>query len=75
MAEGKLLSRNRCKCKHCGDIIESKHVHDFVECKCGQIFTDGGLDYTRRGYPGGAIEDHIEDMNEYEREPEIQVPK
>ena len=40
---------NKCKCKLCGDVIESKYVHDFVRCKCGEIFTDGGDDYIRRG--------------------------
>lgn len=55
------IIRNRCKCKKCGDIIESKDRHDYVECKCGAIFTDGGLDYVRRG---GNVED-IEDMSEF----------
>ena len=40
---------NRCKCRLCGTVIESKHRHDFVRCKCGEIFTDGGDDYIRRG--------------------------
>lgn len=40
---------NKCQCRACGDIIESKHVHDFVVCKCGKIFTDGGKEYIRRG--------------------------
>lgn len=40
---------NKCQCRHCGDIIESKHRHDFVSCKCGAIFTDGGTAYIRRG--------------------------
>lgn len=40
---------NRCKCRLCGDVIESKHVHDFVRCKCGEIFTDGGDEYVHRG--------------------------
>jgi hypothetical protein len=46
----KKLIRNRCKCNKCKDIIESKHRHDFVRCKCGAIFTDGGTDYIHRGY-------------------------
>jgi len=37
------------KCKLCGDIIESKSRHDWVECNCGEIFVDGGLDYFRAG--------------------------
>ena len=40
---------NKCKCRLCGDVIESKHRRDFVRCKCGEIFTDGGDDYIRRG--------------------------
>lgn len=37
--------RNRAKCRLCGDIIESFHRHDFVECKCKEISIDGGIDY------------------------------
>ena len=44
------ILRNRCQCKLCLDIIESKHVHHFARCACGAIFTDGGLDYIRRGW-------------------------
>lgn len=43
------IIRNMAKCFLCGDIIESKHRHDFVRCKCGAIFVDGGIDYLRRG--------------------------
>jgi hypothetical protein len=48
---------NAAKCKLCGDIIESKHRHDFVKCKCGSIGVDGGHDYMRRiGNPENFIE-------------------
>lgn len=40
---------NKCQCRLCGDIIESKERHDYVRCKCGEIFTDGGDDYLHRG--------------------------
>jgi hypothetical protein len=40
---------NKIQCRLCEDIIESKHRHDFVRCKCGEIFTDGGTAYFRRG--------------------------
>ena len=40
---------NQARCKRCGDLIESKYRHDFVSCKCGAIFVDGGNDYCRRG--------------------------
>jgi hypothetical protein len=43
------IIHNKAQCKKCGDIIESKYRHDFVSCKCGSIFVDGGLDYCRSG--------------------------
>jgi hypothetical protein len=43
------ILRNIAECRLCGDVIESYHRHDFVSCKCGEIFTDGGKDYIRRG--------------------------
>jgi len=39
----------KLQCNKCQDIIESKSVHDFVECKCGAIFVDGGDEYCRFG--------------------------
>ena len=45
----KKIVRNAIKCLKCGDIIESKFRHDFVRCKCGSCFVDGGHDYFRRG--------------------------
>ena len=58
----KKLIRNRCQCNQCKDIIESKHRHDFVRCKCGAIFTDGGTDYVRRGFTNKS---DIIDLSEY----------
>ena len=43
------IVRNSAKCGKCGDEIESKHRHDFVSCKCREIFVDGGKDYCRGG--------------------------
>ena len=37
------------KCRLCKSVIVSKYRHDFVKCKCGEIFVDGGLEYLRRG--------------------------
>ena len=45
------IIKNQIRCNFCGDVIESKTVHDWVACKCGRCFVDGGLDYLRRGYP------------------------
>ena len=53
---------NKIKCNKCGDIIESRTVHDFKFCKCGAVAVDGGKDYLRRC---GNPEDYT-DMSEYE---------
>lgn len=63
MQENERIIHNRCKCKKCGDVIESMTRHDFVRCSCGAIWTDGGHDYIRRG---GDNLDDIEDMDEIE---------
>lgn len=63
MAKKKLI-HNRIKCLKCGDIIESIHRHDWVQCSCGACFVDGGHDYMR---VGGNAEDW-EDMSEWEME-------
>ena len=39
---------NRVKCKKCGDIIFSAHVHDFVYCSCKSVAVDGGQEYLKR---------------------------
>ena len=52
------IKRNAIKCVHCGDIIESKHCHDFKWCSCGKVAVDGGLDYLRRCC--NSSEDYIE---------------
>lgn len=44
------IIRNMIKCNFCGDIIESIYRHEFVSCKCGCCFVDGGTDYLRRGF-------------------------
>lgn len=44
-----MIKSNKAQCKLCKDIIESTHRHDFVRCKCGEIFVDGGKDYLKRG--------------------------
>ena len=58
------IIRNCIQCTHCGEIIESKHRHDFVTCRCGTCSVDGGLDYTRRTYKNSR-DDFIE-LTEYE---------
>lgn len=70
------MLRNIAKCKKCGDIIESKHHHDFVRCSCGAIFVDGGHDYIRRG--GNDFDEDFDKQNGYpvfeKPTPEVTVP-
>jgi hypothetical protein len=47
------LVKNSIKCNTCGDVLVSKHGHDFVKCTCGNVFADGGLNYCRRGWLDG----------------------
>ena len=63
MSEKKLI-RNAIKCNYCGDVIESKHTHDFKWCSCETVFIDGGLEYSRRGFKNS--QDDFTDMCEYE---------
>lgn len=63
------IIRNAIRCKHCGDIIESYHVHDFKFCSCGACAVDGGHDYLRRCFKNSP-EDDYEDLSESEVIPE-----
>ena len=60
------ILKNKCRCKKCGTVIESKHRHDFAGCECGSIYTDGGTEYIRRGWPEGDANDWIEEMSEFD---------
>lgn len=42
------IIKNAIRCKKCGDIIESKTLHDFKFCSCGSCAVDGGREYLRR---------------------------
>lgn len=57
------IKRNRCKCRRCGSIIESIHVHDYEVCSCGSISTDGGTEYLNRGFQFD--ENDIIELSEY----------
>lgn len=46
---GKLI-RNSAECHECGECLESKSVHDFRSCICGNLSVDGGKEYVRRLY-------------------------
>lgn len=40
---------NAIRCLKCGDIIQSRSVHDFNWCSCHTVFVDGGEEYQRVG--------------------------
>lgn len=63
-----MLRVNKARCKLCGEVIESKHRHDFVTCECGNLSIDGGLDYARRC--ADSRED-FEDLCEYDETDEV----
>ena len=65
-----IIISNRGKCLLCGDIIESKHVHDYVTCKCGNLSVDGGRDYLKRGFKSDKWEDLSEVVHEAKEENE-----
>lgn len=46
----KKIIKNAARCTRCGDIIESKSVHDYVTCSCGSISVDGGTCYLKRSF-------------------------
>ncbi len=66
----KIIS-NKIQCKHCGEIIESKRIHDFVICKCGACSVDGGTYHLSRSFAKSPKEDYIE-LSEVKKETPIQ---
>ena len=56
-----IIKSNKAKCLTCGDVIESKHLHDFVSCSCGKLAVDGGLAYIKRCWS-----EPFEEMSEQE---------
>lgn len=68
----KRLTKNAARCTHCKTVVESKHRHDWVGCKCGKIFVDGGLVYQRFGF---SVPEDFEDLSEWAPvEPEPEKP-
>jgi len=58
----KIKTNKILRCKKCKILIQSHYRHDFVFCKCGSIFVDGGSDYVRYG----GKEEDIEFINSKE---------
>ncbi len=58
------IKTNKARCLLCSEIIESKHLHDFITCGCGNISVDGGTSYLKRS----AKTDQYEDLSEAKEE-------
>lgn len=43
-----MILSNQVKCNRCGDMPFSRHVHNMVSCRCGNVAVDGGMNYLRR---------------------------
>lgn len=72
MSERQEILKNAIRCKHCNDVIESRHRHDFVKCSCGCVAVDGGNQYLRRIFKTSPEED-FEELSEFEKDkPEAQ---
>lgn len=52
MKEEDKIQVNAIACNNCGEIIYSKHRHDFRWCGCNSVAIDGGFDYTRINVTG-----------------------
>lgn len=57
------IIHNKIKCNHCGEIIESRTVHEYRECKCGTVAVDGGKEYLRRCFKNSPND--YTDLSEY----------
>jgi hypothetical protein len=44
-AGARKITKNAVRCKRCGDVIESRTVHEFVMCSCGACGVDGALNF------------------------------
>lgn len=64
----KEIKKNVIRCTHCGDVIESKSVHDFRWCRCHTVFVDGGHEYLRRGF---MVPEDYEELSEYYEDGEV----
>jgi hypothetical protein len=61
------------RCLKCGDLLESKHRHDFITCSCGCLSLDGGLAYRRVLWRGGEYDEVVENYYELVKPIDIQV--
>lgn len=65
------LVHNSKTCLQCGEVLVSRHRHDFVRCDCENgTFCDGGLDYCRYGGKDASM---IQDNCVYDNAPHEEI--
>lgn len=60
------LRRNAVRCLRCGDVVDSTSLHQIARCSCGAVTVDGGLEYAKRIWVGGAPEEVFDELSEIE---------
>ena len=69
----KKITRNRIRCCGCNTILESKHRHDFRDCRCDLgTFVDGGIAYVRVGSKDLSM---VEFLTEYDKDCDCDEPR
>lgn len=59
----KKIVKNAIRCKYCGEVIESKSIHDYKYCSCKSVAVDGGHEYLKRSFKN--TKDDYEELSEY----------
>lgn len=65
------ITRNVIRCRHCGTVCESTHVHHYAPCRCGRVAADGGREYLRRR----GHSDDFEELSEYEETESLEAER
>lgn len=61
---------NAAECNECGHFIRSRNRYDYVSCKCGQSFVDGGSFYQRSNTNCKSIIEYYDDIELEDEETE-----
>lgn len=69
-----VIVHNRARCLECGEILESTHRHDFVQCSCGALAVDGGHAYLKRSLRPGAKMKELSECEDTPEDPDQEQP-
>ncbi len=68
MNDKKQLKVSAIKCPLCEDILFSRSRHDCRRCTCGEVYVDGGFDYSRVGFMSKKPELFVLEINQTKKE-------